>query len=323
MGKKISNFKVGLFMIAAVILAVSTVLALGLGDTFKENLQCETYFDSSVQGVSTGGQVLLRGIKVGQITGISLAGAAYAEGGQMILIRFNIDPKMINSSGSIKEARQEIIGSIEKGLRAKLAFAGVTGAAVLELDYLNLSTAERPIQPAWTPERLYIPSTPSLISEVGQSLTKITQSLENVDFKGMSERADQTAQSLTRTLGRVDELMEEATAAIVEIKSAVIQVRKLAQEGATFINKANIAVGQLDNVRLLVANSTKTLQSVDTFIRQLELALAAPQGDLENILENLRITSDNLRALSSTARDYPSQTILGDKPPKVKYDQRK
>lgn len=323
MDKKINTFKVGLFIIAAVILATASILVLGLGDALKENLECETYFNSSVQGASIGGPVLLRGVRVGQITDISLAGAAYPDGGQMILIRFTIDPKRLNPSGSIRAARQEIETSIQKGLRAKLAFAGVTGASLLELDYLAAGSPDRPIKPAWKPERLYIPSTPSLIAEVGHSLTRITQSLENVDFKGISQRADQTAQAFTNTLSRVDIALDEAAAAIREIRVAARGVSDLTREAGTLVRQASEAAGQLQKVRQLVADSVKTLETVNSFIRRLEFTLAAPQGDLPGILENLRLVSDNLREISAEAKEYPSRFLFGDKPPKVNHDQRR
>ena len=60
---------------------------------------------------------------------------------------------------------------VERGLRTRLTSQGVTGTAYIEVDYLD--PAKYPPLPIdWVPEHPYIPSAPSVLSRIVNSVLK-------------------------------------------------------------------------------------------------------------------------------------------------------
>ena len=51
---KLGYFKIGLFVISAILIGISGVIALGLGSIFQKKNLAETYIEESVQGLDVG-----------------------------------------------------------------------------------------------------------------------------------------------------------------------------------------------------------------------------------------------------------------------------
>ena len=74
---KINYFKIGLFVLAAVVLLVILLIALGAGNFGSKKIYFETYFDESVQGLSSGSTVHFRGFPIGKVERISFLWQEY------------------------------------------------------------------------------------------------------------------------------------------------------------------------------------------------------------------------------------------------------
>ena len=79
MSEEARYYRVGLFVLTGIVLLVGAVLLLGGTDAFRKTLTFETYFTESVQGLEVGSAVRLRGVKIGTVRDIQLAGDAYEE----------------------------------------------------------------------------------------------------------------------------------------------------------------------------------------------------------------------------------------------------
>jgi hypothetical protein len=78
MNAKSSYFKLGLFVLGAVLLGVAGILVLGAGALMRETIDLETYLDESVQGLSVGSPVKERGVQIGIVKEIDFARNSYA-----------------------------------------------------------------------------------------------------------------------------------------------------------------------------------------------------------------------------------------------------
>ena len=67
MSAKAHYFKIGVFMLSGITLAVLAVIILGAGALFKKKFMMETYFDESVQGLSVGAPLKYRGVTIGSV----------------------------------------------------------------------------------------------------------------------------------------------------------------------------------------------------------------------------------------------------------------
>ena len=92
--EKLSYFKIGLFVIAAVVIGVIGVVVLGAGTIFRKEALVETYIDESVQGLDIGSPVKFRGVPVGNVERITLTSAEYPTTRQYVLVRMSISSEI-------------------------------------------------------------------------------------------------------------------------------------------------------------------------------------------------------------------------------------
>jgi len=77
MSAKANYFKIGLFVLSAVALALVGIVVLGAGTLFERSVLFETYIDESVQGLDVGAPIKFRGVKVGTVKQIDFVGHRY------------------------------------------------------------------------------------------------------------------------------------------------------------------------------------------------------------------------------------------------------
>ncbi len=146
---KANYFKIGIFVIVATSLAVAGLIVMGAGTFLKKKVIIETYFQESVQGLEVGSPLKFRGVRLGKVEDITLLGKEYSTRYPYILVRISMPPEAFTLKiGKMSVA--EFAKEIEKGLRVRLAFQGVTGTAFLEMDYLE-PELNPPLIIDWTP----------------------------------------------------------------------------------------------------------------------------------------------------------------------------
>ena len=91
-------FRVGMFVFLGILLVGAFVVVLGGQGLFRQSVLGETYFTESVQGVSVGSPITMRGVQLGTVTRISFVGDdfefdTFEEGvtyGDMVRVIFEI-----------------------------------------------------------------------------------------------------------------------------------------------------------------------------------------------------------------------------------------
>ncbi|MDR2405088.1 MAG: MlaD family protein [Deltaproteobacteria bacterium] len=338
MSKKSSYFKVGLFTLVALIIFGAAVLYFGLSQSFQSLLDCETFFNHSVQGLRTGASVQFRGFNVGSVTSIAITRFPGETGGrQMVKVGFNVNPDLITGekNESTTDARRFLENEIDLGLRVYLGFQGVSGITYLNLDYLDASSSQAPraqASPKATPTdakatqsasagglrpvipgdtALIIPSMPNTILEIGESMTQIVRTFRDIDFKALVDRSTQLVSNLEQISSQLNResggFTEELLGAIKDTKTAATSVAELADSLKTELS-AFLSGAQLKELELMLSDTRRTLNRLDSLMK-------TPQATLPTTLDNLRVMSENLREFSELARRYPSQIFLGGPPP--------
>src|SRR5215831_12063878 len=89
--KKISEFKLGLFILMGLVISTAGILGFGAARYFEKTTLEETYIAGNVDGLAVGAPVALRGVRVGKVTRIDFTWNTYpqAEPGY-VLIEFEI-----------------------------------------------------------------------------------------------------------------------------------------------------------------------------------------------------------------------------------------
>ena len=164
MSLRANYFKLGLFVIGAVVSAVVLLIIIGSGRIFQQKITIETYFNESVQGLDTGSKVKYRGVVIGEVTKISFTYVKYQQDKPMserlryVLVEAQLEPKLLGGrAASDITATAGMLAEVERGLRVRSAPQGITGTNYIEIDYVEPPPALLPID--WTPDNVYIPST--------------------------------------------------------------------------------------------------------------------------------------------------------------------
>src|SRR6476620_4079238 len=328
MSAKAHYFKIGVFTVGGILLAVVVVIVLGVGSLFEEKIWVESYFDESVQGLSIGAPLRFRGVTIGSVEHIGFARNNYNDlreddlfrYGPYILVRVGL--KGLFPGRSEDERWGERVRRVEDGLMVRLTSQGVTGVVFLEADYYDPKDYP-PLPIAWTPKTLYVPSGRSTVTVLGVALNKIAKDLEQAQVHKVTADLDRLILSLTRVADDTDmkQLSDQAGQAMAEVQGALHQARsllsnpniqKILSDAAATASELSLASKQLPG----------TVMRLDNTVRRVDHLIAGKSQDIDDILANLRVVSADLRELMTNAKRYPSQVILGEPPSHAKAGRR-
>ncbi len=354
MSAQANYFKIGLFVVVAAVIGVVSIVVLGAGSFFQKKVLIETYFVESVQGLEVGAPLKFRGVPVGKTTEITLVGKEYSTNLQYVLIRAAVFPDMFRITCT-PPSGPELEKQIEKGLRIRLSFQGLTGTAHLEMDYMNPKRYP-PLKINWKPKYCYIPSAPSTIQRLSVAVDKILKNLESLDFKTIANNLNTSLKDLSRTLSQANlgKVSGQAQALLSELRETNRQVDDLLNNpkiksllpdaAATMAAARRILEGTEKPMSKLLNAFNKVSASLDTLstqmntithdttdsaahlkmiLRRVNDLISDQQPDIEAAISNIRRISDNLRVITENARKYPSQMLFGEPPPHSKTGERK
>src|SRR6266567_8698143 len=101
MSQRANYFKLGLFVIGAIVAGILVLLVIGTGRFLQKRITIETYFNESVQGLDIGSKVKYRGVVIGEVTKISFTYTKYQQDKPMnerlryVLVEAQLQPKLL------------------------------------------------------------------------------------------------------------------------------------------------------------------------------------------------------------------------------------
>ena len=225
--------KIGFTVVIGIVAIVAVLIYLG-GAGHSDITYAETYYDTSVSGLSVGSAVNFRGVKIGEVKEISFVGAVYDgvpwSDAQRIYILMAFPRRKIGPSAP--DRANEFVA---KGLRATVTASGVTGLSRIELDLQR----NRPPAPkvAWTPRHTYIPSYPSLLDNFSDSATKVMNEINRMDiasaWSNVSAAVDSAAHAAEgiRTMidaarSGVDSIVGNVTEAAESLRDVTMELKR-------------------------------------------------------------------------------------------------
>jgi len=345
MSQRANYFKLGLFVIGAIVAGVLVLMVIGTGRWLKPRTTIETYFNESVQGLDIGSKMKYRGVTIGEVSRITFTYVVYEQNKPMtqrkryVLVEAQIEPRLVggraaNDIASPASSKLEV----ERGLRVHLAPQGITGTNYLEVDYVEPNAPTLPID--WTPDNIYIPSTPSTVSTFVAAASEILDRLRHLDFEttvgnlnkllattnarvasldteGLSRRADQTLAKIDSTLDNLQtrKLSSEASGLIKDLRETSGQLRAILANPA--LEKLPSDASQALASMQKFVSDPKLAQSIahlERTLARLDRIFGGGEADLATTFQNLRQITDNLRDLTEEAKRYPSNVLFGGPP---------
>src|SRR5262249_15884421 len=162
---KSNDLKLGVFVLLSFGLLCAGLFAFGAVSYFQRTILVETYVSGNVDGLSVGGPVRLRGVKVGKVTKIDFSWNLYSESEpRYVIIEFEVR-RSIAPAAFGQDVVERIQSQVQNGLRARVNAQGFTGSSLLSLEYVKPTEYPPPAFP-WRPRHLCIPSAPSQFAEV-------------------------------------------------------------------------------------------------------------------------------------------------------------
>ncbi|MDR1578318.1 MAG: MlaD family protein [Deltaproteobacteria bacterium] len=316
MSKETNYFKIGFFTLSAFLALAAGVIFFGLSSAFRPTLNCATFFDHSVQGLSVGAPVNFRGFKVGQVSAIGLPGLSGYSGQKVVEVDFFLFPALLSGdeATTVLEARKYLEKEIDAGMRVYLTFQGVSGVSFLDLDYRSDTDSAETPHPRYKTTLLMIPNAPGTVLEISESVSRIVRSFRAVDFDRLGQKLDLTLTNfslLAATLNqKTAQVSDEMRITLKGLQATADNIGKFS-DNLTYELKDLELQQRLTELGETIRRAKSVLARTDQFLKN-------SQDNLSPAMESFKIMTENLREFSETAKRYPSQIIFGQPPTEAK-----
>ncbi|OHB61837.1 MAG: hypothetical protein A2Y76_07390 [Planctomycetes bacterium RBG_13_60_9] len=306
MSTRPSYFKIGVFVVFAIVLIVVTVVLFGAGLFSRNVIRFESYFAESITGLAPGSPVEFRGVPIGKVERVGFVGSGYeltaAEASQYatyVRVVYAV-PRADLPEFAGEQFEQALAQMIRRGLRVRVTSNILTGQAYLEADYVDPNRF--PVEPVpWTPIYFHIPSAPSEFATIKDSIDSILNQLQALDVKGLVQSMDRLFTSLNQVVSEagIAELSAEARALLAESreKVAALDMDRINADALTFLASLNQAVADA-NVAQLSGQARSVLDAANEKVAALDTAEINAKIEQLLALLNTTVADANVPGLS-------------------------
>jgi phospholipid/cholesterol/gamma-HCH transport system substrate-binding protein len=313
--------RLGAFVVLSLCILATGLFLLGGRKWFQPTFMFETYFDQSVAGLDVGAPVRFRGVPLGHVAAILTSAATYEQSVPLDKRREYIVVRVeVNLSGQeAAQMRRDAESLAARGLRAQTQLAGITGQQYLALDFLD-PKKYAPLPFDWTPQYLYLPSAPSSAGEIIAKAQSFLASLNEADIKRLGQSLNTLVSDLDTKLGEipVTDLATHLQAALKAANGTLSRMDHLLADPSLKQTLDNTAVL---SARIRQATDdgelSRLVKDLDDASERLDVLVGDNQHDVRAIVEDLRTTAGNLRALSESIKRYPAGVLVAGPPEKI------
>jgi phospholipid/cholesterol/gamma-HCH transport system substrate-binding protein/paraquat-inducible protein B len=313
--------RLGAFVVVSLCILVTAVFLLGGRKWFQPTFMFETYFDQSVAGLDVGAPVRFRGVPLGHVAAILTSAATYEQSVPLdkrrdyVVVRVEVNL----SEQEAAQMRRDAESMAARGLRAQTQLAGITGQQYLALDFLD-PQKYAPLPFDWTPRNLYLPSAPSSAGEIIAKAQSFLASLNEADIKRLGQNLNTLVSDLDTKLREipVTDLATHLQAALRGANDTLSRMDRLLADPSLKQTVDNLAVIS-GRVRQITDDGEldRLVKDLDDASERLDAVVGDNQYDVRAIVEDMRTTAGNLRALSENVRRYPAGVLVGGPPEKI------
>jgi paraquat-inducible protein B len=309
MGKKANPAIIGAFVLGAIALCVVGLIVLGSGRFFRNTARFVVFFPGTVDGLSVGAPVKVKGVEVGSVTDIRLrapgAGIAsvkeIAEEGIRIPVFIEIDnDKMSNlgAAGRNLNNPQTVKDLIAAGLRAQLATQSLlTGLLFVQLNFYPDIQASLVMPEGFEPQE--IPAIPTNLERVQSAAEDLIRKLQTVDVTRMVNSAADALDGINRLVNSpsLHQTVEALPATVTHLDETVTSLHRM-------VTDIDAKKGPLlDSLSVTVAKGRETLEQARITLASIDRTLAPASPLATSVRGALQDVSEAARAVRLLA-DY-------------------
>ena len=330
---------IGAFVLGAVALIIGGLIVLGAGKFFQRTTPVVMFFEGSVAGLSAGSPVNFRGVRVGQITNVSIRYQPNGSDPLIIPVFAELSPE--NVQVATRDQKKDLHPSsgvvlrtlIDDGLRAQLAIPSlVTGQATVSLDLIPGSPAE--FRNTY-PNRVEIPTVPSTLQEVQATLQQVYDKLSKLPLDDLIEDTRTLIKGANRLVNdpAITRAVAEASHAMTDLQQVAgtldSRIRPLidsletvsASADRTLRSAQQVITGTEDRSKQTFQETDAMLQAARQALVQVDRTLKTannamqPGGqfnyDLINALNETASAARSLRDLADQLQRSPNSLLFG------------
>ena len=228
MNDKQHYFRLGIFVVASLVILFCVLFILGARSLFEPSVTFETYFDGSVAGLELGAPVEYRGVPLGHVSAIAVSSALYEADVPVDKRKGYIVVRATLTGARTRIWRNELDAFVNRGLRVQTQLAGITGQQRLAVDFLD-PQKHHPLPFDWKPDYPYVPSAPSLTSQIIADVQKVFANLDKADIQQLGQNLNALVVNLNKKLDEVPvaQLSAEAMAVLKDARATIDRVDRV------------------------------------------------------------------------------------------------
>ena len=271
---------------------------------YSRKIEVLGYFPGSVRGLAAGSEVVLRGLKVGQVTSVRLAYDP-AKDEVTAPVRFEFQPDRILGEGakavfpSVEVAAREMV---RRGLRAKLDTANLlTGQQLVSLVFEKDAP---PAEATFEGSVFVVPTIGSGgLGNLQSTATDLMQKVNEIPFGQIGANLDGILQSLNDLAGG-----PQMTQAVKELAATIAAADRMVQRVDSGVTPVVKQLPEIANsLQRTVGNADKLLLSFNAGYGD----NTRINRDLERLLVQLNDAVRSIRSLADLLTRHPEALLKG------------
>jgi phospholipid/cholesterol/gamma-HCH transport system substrate-binding protein len=301
---------VGLFVLIAAALLIGTVLAVA--GTFSVGGVAHHAYFKSAGGLLPGATVRYAGMKAGRVETV------------------RVDPQ--------DSTRIEVAFTVGHGIPVKTdSVAKITSLGPLDENYVEVGTGTKdaPLAPPGSEVKSV---TTVGISDLGDMIGNLAPVAQQV-LQNLNQRItelqttvarvndllnDRNRMNVSEGLGNLNAMLAEdrpkVSATLTNVQAASVKIEPLLDNLKITMKQANDALAHVDSVvlenrqdiRAVVVELKQTLLTASSLMEQLRNTMDQNTDNIDQIMVNLRVTTENVKQLTEALKTRPSVLIRGD-----------
>jgi phospholipid/cholesterol/gamma-HCH transport system substrate-binding protein len=313
MNSKREQTWVGLFVLIAAGLLIGTVLAVS--GAFSGGEIPHHAFFKSAGGLVAGATVRYGGMKAGRVEGV------------------RVDPQ--------DSTRMEIDFSVGRHIPVKTdSIAKITSLGALDENYVEIGTGTKDAPLAASGSEVkgvetvgigaigdmlgnLEPVAQQVLQNLNQRLTEIQVTVARVNDLLNDKNRVNVSNGLENLNAMLAEDRPKVSASLTNVQAASAKVVPMLDNLQKTINQANLVLSHIDplvvenreDIRTVVVELKQTLLTASALMEQLKNTTDYNADNIDQILVNLRVTTENVKQLTDTLKSRPSTLIRGSSGP--------
>ena len=319
-----NHWKLGLFVVAGLAMALAAVALLGARSMHRDVGLYVSYFDESVQGLEVGSPIKFRGVTIGTVSKIQVA-----PDHRHVEVESALGVKELTRLGLDVAKEPARLGTPRKlemtaDLRLQLASAGLSGVKFLQLDFFDATAYPPPELPFLVPKN-YIPTAASMMKNLEDSVIRMINRLPEITDQTASilgeidvivrdVRGRRIPQRIASTLDTVDGLLAAAQEKIEQVDAD-----GLSRNAKQTLAGVAAAVCRVDGILARIDRDGGLLTSVERASDAIGDTLRDADGlggQLLDTLVSLQASARSISKFTEALEQDPDMLLKGRSPEK-------